>query len=78
LQETSKKPLDLNLYEQYSIDQTYSAFILNFSNINQEEADNLEHEYTIQGYKIFHTEMSQLSNGSFELTMIVAKLNYTF
>jgi len=73
-----KIPLDLKKYEKYGIDQQYSAFEMLFKNINQNEADTLEDDYFSRGYKIFHTEMSQNSDGSFDLTMIVASLAFTF
>ena len=48
-------------------------------NIDIEQVDQIEYDYMAQGYKIFYTDLvrKQQSN-TFQLTMIIAKLAYTF
>ncbi len=79
MNKVSKIPLDLNLYEEYAIHQSYSAFKLVVDNIDIEQVDQIEYDYMAQGYKIFYTDLvrKQQSN-TFQLTMIIAKLAYTF
>lgn len=78
MKKSSKKPLNLELYQDYNIDQNYSAYEISFENLDQEEVDNIENEYVTKGYKIFHTEMASNSDGSFNYKIVLAKLEFTF
>ena len=74
----SKRALDFDLYEKYSISQQYSAFILEYLNICQITADNAESDLAAQGYKIFHSNLYRAQDGLFNLEVIVAKMSFVF
>ncbi len=74
----TKKPLNLNLYSKYNIDHRYSAYEIFFDGVNENEIDDLEHEYLTKGYKLFSSELSRSSYGKFQLRLIVAKLEMIF
>lgn len=73
-----KSPLDFDQYSLYEIPQDYLAYKIVFTDIEQEESDELELQYTLQGYKLFHSQMQRSQNGNFELLLIVAKCNLIF
>lgn len=73
-----KKPLDLDLYKDYLIDQRYQAYVVTIDSLDENQCDDLENEYMQQGYKIFHVDTQRNKHGSFLLKMIVAKLDMTF
>ena len=74
-----KIPLNLDLYDKYGIDQQYSAFKVIITDISMEQVDQLEYDYIAQGYKLFNSELERYPNkNSFILTLIIAKLSYTF
>tara|TARA_B100001971_G_C18266370_1_gene593014 strand:- start:519 stop:758 length:240 start_codon:yes stop_codon:yes gene_type:complete len=74
----NKKPLDFNLYKDFGIDQSYSAFEVIISQIQLHEADDLETDYQVQRYKIFHSEILQNSNGTYDLKLIIAQSSHVF
>jgi len=73
-----KKPLDLESYDIYGISQQFQAFILLFSDIKLERCDDIEAEYQLKGYQIFHTDLSYTAKGLCYYQLIVAKAGYTF
>ncbi len=75
---THKTPLPLDEYEQYNIPQEYSAFKLTFFDLDLQKIDDLEYEYQIQGYKIFHTDTVQARQGLYNFMLVIAKLEVTF
>lgn len=78
MKSSHKEPLNLDLYQDYSIDHKYCAFLITFKNLSQDEIDEIENEYQIKGHKIFHTEMNTNKDGTFDYKIIVAKLEFTF
>jgi hypothetical protein len=78
IKSANKVPLNLELYGNYQIPQTYMAFTVQFKNLNDSECENIEYEYTVSGYKIFHSEMERGNIGKFNLKLIVAKSEITF
>lgn len=74
----SKHPLDFKEYENYGIDQKYSAFTYEYLNIDQNQADDIESDLQTQGYKIFHSNLSRVQNNLFKLEIIIAKLDFVF
>jgi hypothetical protein len=74
----NKIPLNLELYEDYQIPQTYMAYTVQFNHLDDSECENVEYEYTITGYKIFHSEMERGNSGKFNLKLIIAKSELTF
>ena len=76
--QVEKLPLDFNAYEQYGIAQNYIAFKVIIKNIDIHDADNFESEYQQQRYKIFHSDMKQNSDGTYELVLIIAQSSHTF
>lgn len=73
-----KKPLGLDLYERYHIDQRYQAYVVSFNSLTEDQCDDLEARYIEQGYKVFHVEMERNAIGAFSLKIIVAKMEMTF
>lgn len=73
-----KTPLDLSEYEKFGIDQRYTAYVISFENIHEDKCDNIEADYTQQGYKIFNTDMMRLDGHHFKYSIIVAKMGFTF
>jgi hypothetical protein len=73
-----KVPLDLNEYSHYDIPQSYMAFEVKFQNITQEKCDDLESEYSIKGYKIFHADLQRSVSNLFDYTLIIAKCEMIF
>lgn len=74
-----KTPLNLDHYENYQIDQAYQAYVIIIHDLEEGGAEDLEHEYTQQGYKIFSSEMLRQTNGKFTLKLIVGlTADYTF
>lgn len=78
MKKSDKRPLDLNLYEKYNIDQQYNAYVLTVKDINDQEAEDIEYQYVTQGYKIFYSELKRSHEDLFILTLIVAKILFTF
>ena len=78
MQVATKTPLPFEKYEDYDIDHAYSAFIVEFQELSSEQADQIESDYVIQKYKIFHSELNVNSSGTYDLKIIVAQLSYTF
>lgn len=74
----NKTPLDLTLYSGFQIPQEYMAYKVQFENLDDSECENIEYEYIIQGYKIFHSEMQHGNAGKFSLKLIIAKNELTF
>lgn len=70
--------LNLTLYEKYSISQEYSAFIYEYLNIDQAQADNIESDLVSTGHKIFHSNLYRSQVGLFNLEIIVAKMPFVF
>ncbi len=75
---TNKTALDLSKYEEFGIDQRYTAYMISFENIHEDKCDDIESDYTQQGYKIFHTDMMRLDGHHFKYSLIVAKMGFTF
>ena len=75
---SQKAPLNFEDYEKYSIDQRYSAYIVQFNDISDQECDNLEYENVSKGYKVFHSEVSRGNQGFLNMTLIIAKLEAVF
>lgn len=75
---SERRPLDLNLYQKYHIDQRYEAYTISFKGLDENQCDDLEADYIQQGYKVFHVEMNRAEAGAFDLLMIVAKMSMTF
>lgn len=73
-----KTALDFDLYEQYHIDQRYQAYIVKLGSLNENQCDDMEARYIEQGYKVFHADMRRNPKGSFDLTLVVAKMDLTF
>lgn len=73
-----KVPLSLDRYSEFSIDQKYSAFSIDFLDITNDDCDNYEYEYLSKGYKIFSSEVSRSNLGNLKLTLIIAKIEMTF
>lgn len=73
-----KKPLDLDLYEKYEIPQDYMAYVITFTDIDQMQCDELEHEYYTKGYKIFHTDIQRSTGALFIYKLIVGKASFVF
>lgn len=78
MQTVSKEPLPLDEYDKFSIAHEYSAFVVEFKNISQEKADDIENDYQLQRYKIFHSDISINKNGSYDLKLVIASLSFTF
>jgi len=76
--QVNKIPLDLTLYDHYEIPQDFMAFEIHFSDVSQMQCDELEHDYYINGYKIFHTELQRSSGDLFHYKLIVAKAPLLF
>ena len=74
----SKSPLELTRYGDYSIDQTYSAYIYEYLNITEIDADNIESKLVSDSFKIFHSNLTRSHENMFNLKIIIAKLSYTF
>ena len=74
----SKHPLSLDDYDKFSISQQYSAFIYEYLNITDSQADSIESELEHQGYKIFHSNLTRTVHGKFKLEVIVAKMSFVF
>jgi hypothetical protein len=74
----SKKPLDLEKYSDYGIPQEYMAFEVKFINITQEQCDDLEAQYHLKGYKIFHVDINRSISNLFDYKIIIAKLEMIF
>ncbi len=75
---SQKTPLNLDEYETYSIDHKYSAYIVSFTNLTDQDCDNLEYEYVSKGFKVFHSEVSRGNQGLLNMTLIIAKLEVVF
>ncbi|MBT4791277.1 MAG: hypothetical protein HON90_06880 [Halobacteriovoraceae bacterium] len=73
-----KIPLSFDKYQEYEISQEYQAYVINLININETEAEDLEYEYLIQGYKIFHSELARSNEGKFNLKIILGKSELIF
>ncbi len=73
-----RKPLDLNLYEQYYIDQRYQAYVVSMESLDENQCDDIEAQYIQQGYKVFHVDTQRDKEGMFKLKLIIAKLDMTF
>lgn len=76
--QVDKKPLDLNLYDHFEIPQDYMAFEIIFTDIDQMQCDELEHDYFTKGYKIFHTELQRSSGALFSYKLIIGKAPLIF
>lgn len=74
----NKNALNFDQYSKYQIPQEYTAYVLEFQNLNDSECENMEYDYTVQGYKIFHSEMERNNIGLFSLKLIVAKSDIVF
>ena len=74
----SKTPLKLDEYEKYGISQDYSAFVFEYLNITQIQADNIESDLESQSYKIFHSNLYRSQEGLFNLEVIIAKMPFVF
>ena len=68
-----KRPLDLNHYDELSINQHYSAYELNIDDISIEDSEKIEWDYTSSGHKIFKSELTSKSNGNYKFCLIIAK-----
>lgn len=73
-----KKPLNLDQYQKYEIPQEYMAFEIEFIDVTQMQCDDLEHDYHIKGYKIFHSDIQRSTGDKFIYKIIVAKSPMTF
>lgn len=78
METVEKLPLAFNEYEAYGISQNYSAFLLNIKNISAEKADEIESDYQSQRYKIFHSELTTNTDGTYDLKLIIAQASFTF
>lgn len=76
--EVSKVPLDFNLYEKFEIPQEYAAYKLEFSNVTEQECEDLEFDYSSKGYRVFFSEVNRAKEGLFNMILIVAKSEFTF
>ena len=74
----SRLPLDLDQYQKYDIPQDYSAYVITFENITAQECDDFENEYTLKGYKIFHSSIDRSIADLFNMQLIVAKSEFIF
>lgn len=74
----NKVPLDFSQYEKYEIPQEYLTYKLSFYDIDESQCEDLEFEYTSQGYKLFHSELERSNMGMFNLTLIIGKCNIVF
>jgi hypothetical protein len=74
----TKTPLNFDDYDKYSISQEYSAFVFEYLNITQVEADNIESDLASQGYKLFHSNLFRSQKDLFNLEVILAKMPFVF
>lgn len=66
-----KKPLPLDKYDIYNIDQHYYAYIVTLLNITQEQADQFEQDLFLNGEKLFHSEMVRTNGNIFNAKMVI-------
>jgi hypothetical protein len=78
IEHVDKVPLDLNEYATYNIPQSYMAYEIKFQNITQDKCDDLESEYSVKGYKIFHADLQRSVSNLFDYTLIIAKCEMIF
>jgi len=74
----TKRPLDFDKYDHYEISQKYTAFILEYLNISETEAENVEYDLMTKGNKIFHSNLVRVQNNLFNLEIIIGNLPHTF
>ena len=74
----TKTPLEFDKYQDYDIDQRYSAFVINITDIEEQQAEDFELEYTQKGYKVFNSSLERAHEGKFNLKLIIAKLEMLF
>lgn len=66
-----KKPLPLDKYEDYEIDQQYQGFLITLLNVTQEQIDQYEQDLILKGQKLFHAEMVRVDGNIFNATLII-------
>lgn len=64
----SKEPLKLDQYTKYGIPQDHQAYVLVYSNISLEQADQLEADLSMQ-QKLFHSDLKS-THDRYELVLI--------
>lgn len=69
-----KRPLDLEEYQHYEIDQQYTAYVIILDQITQQEAEDFEYDYLLKGHKIFSSQLERRAQKKFQLKLIIAKL----
>lgn len=74
----SKRPLDFTKYEDYEISQNYTAYILEYLNITESEAENIEYDLLTKGNKIFHSDLVRVQKDLFNLEIIIGTNTHTF
>ncbi len=74
----SKHPLKFENYEKYNINQGYTAYIYEYLNITQTQADDIESELITNGFKIFHSNLYRSQEQLFNLEITLAKMEFTF
>ena len=66
-----KKPLPLDKYDDFGIDQQYQGYLITMLNVSQEEIDQYEQDLILKGEKLFHADMVRVDGDLFNATLII-------